>query len=53
MGSIATQQLQLLQSTNKEEIKYVIVHTGILTNIMNNHNDAKSLELALMKMAKK
>jgi len=38
---------------NSEEIKYVIVHVGILTNIMNNHNDAKSLELALMKMAKK
>ena len=37
---------------NAEEIKYMIVHVGILTNIMNNHNDAKSLELALMKMAK-
>lgn len=36
-----------------EYIKYIIVHTGILTNIMNKHSDAKSLELALMKMAKK
>jgi superfamily II DNA or RNA helicase len=34
-------------------LQYKIVHTGILTNIMNHHNDAKSLEIALMKMAKK
>ena len=35
-----------------EIITYVVVHTGILTNIMNNHNDAKSLEIALVNMAK-
>jgi superfamily II DNA or RNA helicase len=34
-------------------LQYKIVHTGILTNIMNHHDDAKSLEIALMKMAKK
>jgi superfamily II DNA or RNA helicase len=33
-------------------IIYKIVHAGILTNIMNNHDDAKSLEIALMKMSK-
>jgi superfamily II DNA or RNA helicase len=36
-----------------EQVKYIVVHCGVLTNIMNNHADAKSLELALMKMAKK
>ncbi len=34
-------------------IIYKVVHSGILTNIMNHHDDAKSLEIALMKMSKK
>mgnify|MGYP001331571356 CR=1 FL=1 len=33
-------------------LEYRIIHAGILTNIMNNHDDAKSLEIALIKMSK-
>jgi hypothetical protein len=31
----------------KRDIVYKIFHTGILTYILNNHNDAKSLSLAI------
>lgn len=32
-------------------IKYITVHTGILTRILQHHNDAKSLSLALQSIA--
>ena len=35
------------------ELEYIVVHIGILTNLMNHHADAKSLEKALEQMAKK
>ncbi|MDD4930722.1 MAG: Hint domain-containing homing endonuclease [Candidatus Colwellbacteria bacterium] len=36
-----------------EEIEIIVVHCGILTYILKNHNQAKSLSIALSDMAKK
>jgi len=35
----------------EKTIIYRIVHAGILTRILQNHNDAKSLSLALQSLA--
>ena len=38
---------------NAKEVYYIIVHTGILTNILQNHNKARSLEKALAEISQK
>lgn len=39
-------------SQNRSEIDYRIVHVGILTSILRNHNNAKNLSIALQGLAK-
>ena len=38
---------------NAKAVYYIIVHTGILTNILQNHNKARSLEKALAEISQK
>lgn len=39
-------------SQRRNEIDYRIVHVGVLTSILRNHNNAKNLEIALAGLAK-